>query len=945
MTPNTHTEITTPETTVCELAEGESVTVTHAGSINITTSGQEYAIYNGIGNTSGSIINNGSLSAEYPIRNSGTVNGSIINSGTMTAGGYPIGNTGTITGNIENYGELNGQIYGIFNGESGTILGGIINTGQIIALSASGTGIYNEGNIGGNITNTGTVKGTFYGLENLAELTGNVVNDGLISGGYGGITNVIAIADIDNSGTIEATSSYQEWYDSHGIYNAAILNFNKITSIINTGTLSGTTGISNATAPQFARSIVEDGNIGSIVNEKPGIISGVNYGIHNTAGATIGLIDNSGTIAGGTFAIINEGFITSGIVNSGTLNGAVQLGDASLTLTGNSAAVTGAITGSDASSITVQGEFATDADAAVGTLDVDAGATLTVRDGTLWTTASGTGISGTLQVDTGATLGGSVTVANGGTLSSFGVIGSDDESLLTINAGGTLSSGVSIGKPTIKGDLVFNAGSTYAVDIAGNGTSDLTHVTGTTTINGGAVSISALDQKTSYQNGQTYKILTSDGGVTGTFTQDVSRSAFLDVKTSYDPANVYLDITVKDEGPEPAVFERVAETKNEISTAIALDTLAQSGDSLSLYNTLLILNADEARAAFDRLSGEIHASAKTALIAGSHFTRNAVNERLLQAFGDRYASPTLITAYGPQPAKTATPFDTATPAASAAPLYGAWAQAFGGWGEVDADGNAGELSYSTGGFVTGVDTLVYDNWRLGVVAGYSRTTFDSDERFSSGESDNYTLGAYAGSHWGFGHGDLALRSGMTYTWHRIETSRSAAFPGFADSLDADYDAGTWQVFGELGYRVETGSATFEPFANLAYVRLRTDGYDESGSSAAALSAGSDTTGTTFTTLGLRAASALNLGQVNSRLQGTIGWRHAYGDITPVSTHSFIGSDAFTVSGLPIGEDTAIVEAGIEFDLSPTSTLGAFYQGQYGSGTEENGFNVKLNISF
>ncbi|MGU3400835.1 hypothetical protein ACLBWS_14010 [Brucellaceae bacterium D45D] len=79
------------------------------------------------------------------------------------------------------------------------------------------------------------------------------------------------------------------------------------------------------------------------MNEKSGIIVGVSYGIHNIAGTTIGLIDNSGTIAGDSFAIINEGSIADGIVNSGKLNGAVQLGDASLPLTGDSAAVTGAI--------------------------------------------------------------------------------------------------------------------------------------------------------------------------------------------------------------------------------------------------------------------------------------------------------------------------------------------------------------------------------------------------------------------------------------------------------------------------------------------------------------------------------------------------------------------------------------------------------------------------
>ncbi|MGU3400836.1 hypothetical protein ACLBWS_14015 [Brucellaceae bacterium D45D] len=63
--------------------------------------------------------------------------------------------------------------------------------------------------LGGDIANTGTVKGTYYGLLDGVELTGNVANGGMISGGYGGLVNEIAISVINNSGTIEATSSNQ----------------------------------------------------------------------------------------------------------------------------------------------------------------------------------------------------------------------------------------------------------------------------------------------------------------------------------------------------------------------------------------------------------------------------------------------------------------------------------------------------------------------------------------------------------------------------------------------------------------------------------------------------------------------------------------------------------------------------------------------------------------
>ncbi|TCR68186.1 autotransporter outer membrane beta-barrel domain-containing protein [Bosea sp. BK604] len=74
-------------------------------------------------------------------------------------------------------------------------------------------------------------------------------------------------------------------------------------------------------------------------------------------------------------------------------------------------------------------------------------------------------------------------------------------------------------------------------------------------------------------------------------------------------------------------------------------------------------------------------------------------------------------------------------------------------------------------------------------------------------------------------GQLSASGGLavaSYTWHEIETSRIVAFPGFGNSLRADYNAGTAQVFGELGYRIDLGRVALEPFAGLACVNLHSE---------------------------------------------------------------------------------------------------------------------------
>ncbi|CUI93756.1 Extracellular serine protease precursor [Achromobacter xylosoxidans] len=240
----------------------------------------------------------------------------------------------------------------------------------------------------------------------------------------------------------------------------------------------------------------------------------------------------------------------------------------------------------------------------------------------------------------------------------------------------------------------------------------------------------------------------------------------------------------------------------------------------------------------------------------------------------------------------------------------------------------------------GVDAPVADAWRLGLMAGYSRSDFDANDRASSGHSDNYHLGAYGGGQWGA----LGLRGGLAYSWHDIATRRSVAMPGFADRLKAGYDGRTAQAFIDLGYRIEAAAVALEPFANLAYVNLRTDGYRESGG-AAALHASGQTTETTFTTLGLRAASGFELGPAQAMARGSLGWRHALGDIKPVATQAFSAGDAFTVAGVAIARDSAVIEAGLDLQVTPRTVLGLAYQGQLAGAARDHGVRANLAIRF
>ena len=55
-----------------------------------------------------------------------------------------------------------------------------------------------------------------------------------------------------------------------------------------------------------------------------------------------------------------------------------------------------------------------------------------------------------------------------------------------------------------------------------------------------------------------------------------------------------------------------------------------------------------------------------------------------------------------------------------------------------------------------------------------------------------------------------------------------------------------------------------------------------------------------TTLGLHARSAFESAGARGQVHGTLGWRHAYGDVNPASTLSFVqGGGSFTANGVPV----------------------------------------------
>ncbi|AGP46507.1 Extracellular serine protease precursor [compost metagenome] len=505
-----------------------------------------------------------------------------------------------------------------------------------------------------------------------------------------------------------------------------------------------------------------------------------------------------------------------------------------------------------------------------------------------------------------------VTVQNAGILGGSGSVGA-----LTARRGGTVAPGNSIGTLNVANNVSFEPGSRYAVEVAPNGQSDRIHSGGSATIGGGEVAVSLESSPNLLSQsevrsllGQQYNILTADQGVSGQFDSVAPNYLFLGTGLSYQPNQVTLNV-----GRNDTSFASVAQTHNERAVAAAADALAAGNP---VYESILNAgSAGEARQAFRQLSGQIHADIASAQVNDSRYLREALNGRLRQAEG-LATTPDIKSDEG-----------------------GAWAQLLGAWDHASGDANATGYQASTYGVLLGLDSALADDGRLGVATGYTRTSLDGGYG-SNADSDNYHLAVYGGKQFG----ELALRAGGAYTWHRIDTSRSVNYGTQSDRETAKYSARTEQVFAEAGYSVKAGWVNLEPFANLAYINFQNNGISEDGG-AAALHGDKQHTDATVSTLGLRADTEWQASKTTSvALRSELGWQHQYGGLERGTGLRFNGgSSPFVVNSVSASRDGAVLKASAEVAVNKNATLSLGYGGLLSQNHQDNSVNAGFTWHF
>jgi outer membrane autotransporter protein len=771
------------------------------------------------------------------------------------------------------------------------------NNGTPTNYSASlfGTGDFEGGTL--QISSSATIANNFY----LGNAPGNTIdangNSAIFTGafyGAGGLT----IASTNGGGLVTFSNS------GGNIYTGA--------TFIQNATLQA--GAANALSPYSAVTLANSASASLNLNNFNQSIGGLSGG-----GATGGNV----ALGSATLAIFGGG-VYGGVISG---SGAIVVGSGNLVLT-NANTYTGGTTvygGTLEGSATSfgSGAIAIDSTLTVNQLTSAAFANVLTGYGSFYKIGSGTldltGTSlfsggttvaqGALQVS-GSLANSTVTVASNAVLAGNGTVGG-----VVAQANSRIVPGPGYTTLTVAGNYQQNAGSTLQIALTSAGSNSAVNVQGAATLAGGAMlDINELVTSGPYPwtLNERFKILTAANGLTGTFRGVTPRpiSMFYTLQMGYDATHAYFDVA------QTLPFKAAAITPNQAAAAAGLNSATVS----QAYTVIGYMNsAKAAQTAFTAISGEAYASARTVFVEDSRFVRDAFVLRLQDA-EDPAVPATTRAAYGDIPSQISPLKEQVS---SDSGQTAVWAHGFGSWGSNSGDGNASAIRHETGGLLMGVDTLLADFVRVGVGGGYSKTSLDVAERASSGSSDNFHLGLYAGARLnGFG-----LKVGASYTWNELSMARTIAFPGFFESAKGAAKYSTAQLFGDLSYRYGFGAVAVEPFDNLAYVDVNGAPFVETGGSAALQSESADTV-TTYNTVGTRGFYSFNLGSVLSTVEGSVGWKHAFGVLTPQQPFNFAGGSVFTVAGAPIAQDALAVKGGLDFALTESFFVAARYDGQF-----------------
>lgn len=601
-------------------------------------------------------------------------------------------------------------------------------------------------------------------------------------------------------------------------------------------------------------------------------------------------------------------------------NGGNPGGSAQLTLGGNNASTTfsGVLAG--------KGQLIK---TGTGTLTLSGINTFT---GTTTVSGGGLNVLGTLLA--------SVTAESGARLGGTGTYGA-----ISVGAGAVLAPGNSIGAVTT-GGLTLDAGSIYEIELNDGGNTagvhnDTTHVTGTASIAAGAkirvIAGNGTDDGSTYAPGLVYTII--DTAAPGNLTvaeapEIIDNFAYLNFTGSHDGQSFYLTSAM-----EAVSFCLENSTANQCAAGDALFALGAGNAGFDLFQGL---SEEEAPGALDAISGEAHVSMQQVLEQSFDALGRTVNRRTAAGLAGAGAAAGPM-GYAAAPGNLGVrAIDDATATGTARPWFGA----LGSYGQLQGDGNAAAIEWSTGGLALGYENeidLGSGTGFGGVALGYQHGVGIVTARNSETAFDSLSAAAYGG----WSDGATTLVGALSVGAGHVATDRTIAVGGSTEVAHADYWAQAIDLELEASHAFELGHGlSVAPLGTLAVGWLGRPGFTETGAGAFNLTAEAEGKLGAAAGLGLSVGQQVALETGSLALEGRALYEQRLTDAAGTAAFSFDGSSSpFTISGAPADMSWVRLGAGLAYELDNGLSLGTNYDGRFSANGQSHQASASLGGSF
>ncbi|WP_298280458.1 autotransporter domain-containing protein [uncultured Bradyrhizobium sp.] len=564
------------------------------------------------------------------------------------------------------------------------------------------------------------------------------------------------------------------------------------------------------------------------------------------------------------------------------------------------------------------------APAGPGSLEKTGSGTLTLS-GTNSYTGTTTVNGGILQVD-GSIASSSLTMVNaGGALVGVGTVGST-----TIASGGILApgSGTTGSAMTVAGNLAFQSGALYLVQLSSNAATSV-NVTGGAAL-AGSVGVSIAANSTVAKQ---YTILSAAGGRSGTFTgvDTLGTPAGFVTSLSYEAGHAYLNFALD-------YTSRTDLNANQKAVATVLQNFFDTNGGINAGF------AGRSATGLSQLSGEgATGSQQTTFGAMNQFMGLLTDPFVAGRDGGTgagavpFAEESATLAYA---ARNTEPRDALAAIDAKAPRqqidfdrrWSIWAAGYGG--SQSTSGNAMLGSNNTTSSVYGTSVGADYRFSPNTIAGFALagggTSFGTGG-LGWGRSDLFQAGAFLRHNIGAAY----LSAALAYGWQDITTDRVVTAAG-TDHLRANFNANAWSGRLEGGYRTATPWMGLTPYAAAQFTSFELPAYAESvvsGAGTFALNYAAKSVTDVRSELGLRTDTSFAADGGLLTLRGRFAWAHDFNpERSAAAVFQTLPGAAFVVNGAAQASEAALTTASLEMRWRNGWSVGTTFEGEFSSVT-------------